>query len=268
MIKVNSRTATRIVGAVCVMVMLFPALLSAEADWCYEDVAVSGAGSLDVNGQYTFENMFFGKPAYTMGEERAIYWNHPEDRWQIEDMSGPETVYYANDTDTPIPPTTGWYVLDGSLPAPIVVGGQECREAAEPPPIEVTPAGVGDGGEFLDAPLPVDEGEDPPMAGLQPLCGVFEVGETITGGCTICGPNGNPVRTSYIHLFLYSVDLSEVPEALTLLDHWIVRYDRSTGQYTFEVSTDTLAPGYYDIRLAFADGSSHTMRVQITPAEG
>jgi len=238
--------------------------LPAFALGCYEDVTVTGAGSSQLNRWFAFENMFFGKPAYTIGTQYAIYWFHPHLRWVIEDDHG--VLYYANDADTPTPPRTGWYVVSGGLPAPTLFGGEKCVDPT--PPLAIVITGVGGGGDsFLDLPLVLGEGEDPPMVGLLPLCGVFEVGETITGGCAICDVDGSPVRTSYIHVYLYAVDLSTVPETLALLDHWTVHHDKATGQYRFEVETDGWKPGYYDIRLSFADGSAQELRIEIIAPE-
>jgi len=253
-----------------VAVALCAAVVSAAALGCYEHVTVFGAGSADVNGRYPFENMFFGKPAYTQAGEFALYWNNPASRWVIEDMLNPGIVFYANDQDTPIPPQSGWYVVTGGLPAPTAFGGRQCTEPTQPPVIELVPSGGGgdDGASFLDLPLPLAEGEDPPMVGTMPLCGIFEVGEAITGSCAISGAGGGPIRSSYIHAYVYSVDVSTLPETLTLLDHWAIRYDASSCEYQFDAATTDLAPGYYDIRLSFADGSAQVLRIQITASTG
>jgi hypothetical protein len=262
MFGIRSRDVVRVGVAVSfATIALCFAVLPVLALGCYENLYVSGAGSAVVNGCYPFENMFFGKAAYSINMVYAVYWFEPESRWIVIDDN--DVVYYANNQKTDTPPRSGWYVVDGSLPAPSMSGGEPCGEPSQPPPIEITGAGGGDG-SLLDLPLPVGEGEDPPMVGSLPLCGVFEVGEAITGGCIIYGSGGNPVRSSYIHIYLYSVDITTVPETIVLLDHWTVHYNYTTGEYSFEVDTTALDPGYYDVRLTFADGSSQVLRVQVT----
>jgi len=119
-------------------------------------------------------------------------------------------------------------------------------------------------GSFLDRCLDLEEGEEPPMVGLRPLTAIYEAGEAVSGACLILNPGGQPVRGSYIHVYIYWVNLEERPETVALLDHWIVRYDPEAGAYCYSWDTTETAPGTYDICLAFADGSGHTCRIQLT----
>jgi hypothetical protein len=130
------------------------------------------------------------------------------------------------------------------------------------PALVIEPAG--ESGTFLDRCLDLAEGEEPPMAGLCPLAAVYEIGDLVTGACSIMNPGGQPARGSYVHVFVYSVDIEVRPEGVILLDHWVVRYDRDAGGYAFSWDTTDIAPGYYDVYLSFADGSGHTCRIQIT----
>jgi hypothetical protein len=64
------------------------------------------------------------------------------------------------------------------------------------------------------------------------------------------------------------VNIDARPEALTLLDHWVVRYDHAAGGYAYSWDATGYEPGYYDIFLSFADGSSQSCRIQLAePAE-
>jgi len=98
------------------------------------------------------------------------------------------------------------------------------------------------------------------------LIAIYEVGETITGGCQIL-IGGMLSVTSYIHLYIYSLDLSTRPVTLGLLDHWMVRCDSGTSIYSLEIATDELAAGDYSIRLRFADGTTRDFRVQLVEPE-
>jgi hypothetical protein len=131
--------------------------------------------------------------------------------------------------------------------------------------VSVVPTGDAGPEEFLDEILPVPEGEDPPMAGEEELAATHVVGDIITGSCQLLGPTGAPTTAGYVHLYLYSVDIATDPETRELLDHWAATFNWTT--YEFELAYDTagLAPGYYDLRLSFADGSIETFRIQLVP---
>jgi len=134
---------------------------------------------------------------------------------------------------------------------------------SEVPDIDIVPLGAAGAGGFLDRCLDLAEGEEAPMIGECALSAIYEVGEFVTGACNICDGAGSAMRGSYIHVYIYAVDIEPRPELLTLLDHWTVHYDQSTGGYTYSWDTQGMAPGYYDIHLGFAYGSSHTCRIQL-----
>jgi len=127
--------------------------------------------------------------------------------------------------------------------------------------LAVTPAG--DAGAFLNRCLDLGEGEEPPMIGERPLTAIYELGELVSGACNVCDLGGRTVRGSFVHVYVYSVDVVVRPEELALVAHWTVHYDVDTRCYTFSWDTADVEPGYYDIRLFFADGSSHTCRIQL-----
>jgi len=131
-------------------------------------------------------------------------------------------------------------------------------------PLLIAPIGSTGGGAFLDRCLDLEEGEEPPMIGLRPLAATYEVGEAVTGACSILNLARNVVWGSYVHVFIYAVDIEVRPEALSLLDHWVVRYDRDRDGYSYSWDTAEYSPGYYDVYLSFRDGSGHTCRIQLS----
>ena len=241
---------------------------------CYTDVIVSGAGWELANGRYIFAGHFpeLGLCVFTdtgefgFGEgkfNRAV--GYDSGTWVIVDVHHLEGLLYLHDggSDVPPPPSGGWEPFHPDLlPAPIVTGGQPCSQTPPPPPLQISPAGVC--GSYLDRCLDLPEGEAPPMVGLCPLAAVYEVGEVVTGACSICDAAGSVMRGSYVHLYIYTVDIEPRPETRTLLDHWTVHYDRDAGGYTYSWDTTDIAPGYCDLYLSFADGSSHTCRIELT----
>jgi len=132
--------------------------------------------------------------------------------------------------------------------------------------IVIVPTGAGGPEEFLDVVLPLGDEETPPLAGDEPLVASYVVGDLITGSCQFLGPSGNPTADGYIHLYLYSVDVSATPDALELIAHWTADFNWTTFEFEFAYDTSELTPGYYDLRLSFPDGSSETFRIEVTPA--
>ncbi|MCJ7753017.1 MAG: hypothetical protein MUP13_00490 [Thermoanaerobaculales bacterium] len=68
---------------------------------------------------------------------------------------------------------------------------------------------------------------------------------------------------SFIHIYIYSVDISGIPDFSALVDHWTVRYSFGASEYAFSWDTTGLAPGYYDIRLVFSNGTALMFRIQL-----
>jgi len=132
--------------------------------------------------------------------------------------------------------------------------------------IVIVPTGAGGPEEFLDVVLPLGEGETPPLVGDEPLVASYVVGDLITGSCQFLGPSGNPTADGYIHLYLYSVDITATPEALELIAHWTADFNWTTFEFEFAYDSSGLTPGYYDLRLSFPDGTSQTFRIEVTPA--
>ena len=128
---------------------------------------------------------------------------------------------------------------------------------------------LGGGGEeaFLDQAPVLDEVGDPVMAGYLPLSSVYEVGALVTGASMVCDAAMNPLCSSWIHMYIYSVDLSPRPERLSLIDHWMVRYDHQSECYALEWSTEEMYAGVYDIYLSIGDGHGETIRIQLMEPE-
>jgi hypothetical protein len=86
-------------------------------------VAVSGAGSSEANGTYTYRGDYNGKGYYNLvGEadsttENVIIWSD-EDRWNIHVTS--EDTLYTSSSDTEFPWTALWDESNGDLPVPTV----------------------------------------------------------------------------------------------------------------------------------------------------
>jgi len=132
--------------AVLVAAVLGATAPRALAD-CYEPVDVSGAGTGWINGTYLHLGTASGKPAFGM-PGIPLEWSGS--RWEIG--GSPE---YANDADTLTPPSTGWYAVAGSNPAPRMSGGLECctpisisgapaASVAAGSPYSFTPTATGD----------------------------------------------------------------------------------------------------------------------------
>ena len=128
----------------------------------------------------------------------------------------------------------------------------------------VLPAGSGGGVGFLDRWLDLEEGEEPPMIGTLPLSAIYEIGETITGACMLTCSTGESVRDSRVFLYLYRTSIDGMVESREPLLIRVIRCDRELGAYCFEVETDELEPGIYDIYLGFEDGTEEILRVELT----
>ena len=93
-----------------------------------QTVTVAGAGSIGVNGTYTYSNIYGGKNTYTgPGGSYTLYWEpaYTPAAWKIAYSNG--QGIYLNTADTPTPPATGWqvdntYFAGGSLPDPTLSG--------------------------------------------------------------------------------------------------------------------------------------------------
>jgi len=142
-------------------------------------------------------------------------------------------------------------------------------EAEAAPSFLIVPAGTGsDSDAYLDRTLPLDEGDEPPMVHGQRLVAAYPIGTPVTGGCTLADPNrGNPVVVSYVIVELYRLTYDQHRVIEDQVFHGLVRYDRDTSAYRFSVDTGTLPPAYYDLRLAFADGTVVKRRIELIPRE-
>jgi len=139
----------------------------------------------------------------------------------------------------------------------VTVGTVELAEGVLP--------GDGTGPELILAGATLLDPEDAPMIGGFALAATCGAGGTLTGAFELEGPDGQHLRGSYVTLHLYGVELKD-PDGteLTLVDHWVVRYDHTSHQWHFSVATEDLLPGYYYIRLGLPGDASVTLPVEIT----
>jgi Thrombospondin type 3 repeat len=158
-------------------------------------------------------------------------------------------------------PNAGQEDGDGDGIGDACVGVDESSETEVS--VIVIPRGIPGDGAFLDCILPLEEGEEPPMLGLQPLNGAYEVGEVVSGGCELRSEDGSALRGAFIHLYIYTVDLAQRPEFLHLVDHWTVHYDPAFRGYRFEWDTAEWLPGVYDISLFIPNAPRHVFRIEI-----
>ena len=288
----EERTWKRLIMAVLVAVAVcaVSALVAVADGECYADVRISGTGNAWVNGNIPFRSISNDRPAFqtyflVSATELVVidivYSSNPSNPgWLVWvdflEFTNPQDMYgslvgmaryiYTNASDSSTPPRTGWTLgeyLEGGVHDSFVVntptlsGGQPCT----PPSFVIT--GLGPDGAILDQTLALPEGEEPPMVGLCPLAAIYDVGDLVTGACSIDDEEGSTVRGTYIHVYIYSVDIEPRPDVVTLLDHWTVHYDRDRGGYSYGWDTRGYAPGYYDVHLSFGDGTSHTCRIQL-----
>jgi|GEM_PF-2755785 hypothetical protein len=228
---------------------------------------VSGAGTTEANGLYTYAsgeiNEGIETRAYVNSVTGAVISGYAfvvDDQWNWTlTLGGEFNILYYNGILAPDLALTGWEVADGQATAPTL---RLCTTAAGP---TIIPTGEVFG-SFLNRASALAGGDVPLMIGLQPLAAIYEAGETLTGSCQILGSSGLPTGASFVHVYIYSVDVSANPESILLVNHWMATYNRSTRE--FEIAWDTMdaAPGYYDLRLVFDGGSTITYRIQLIPA--
>jgi len=234
---------------------------------CYEDVIVTGAGYSDANGTYHFEKMLDGYPWYVKRSGSGLLIAHlhgcSAGSWHLAVRGvGPA---YRNDSDlyADTPPRSGWQLHPGCSGAvPTMRGGGAC--SSRELPITIVPTGDAGPEAFLDTVIEVPEDEDPPMAGELPLVATHAVGDVITGSCQVLYEPGNPIGGSFVHIYVYSVDIDATPEVLELLNHWMAPYSVTEREYQIAWETEDFAPGYYDLVLFFEDASTVTLRIELT----
>lgn len=136
----------------------------------------------------------------------------------------------------------------------------------ENPIVSAVPAGKGGDDAFLDRSLPLRPGEAPPTVGTLPLAAIYSVGDVISGSCALRSRTDELCTNAHVTLTLYAVTIEDERETRAPKSVMILPYDRKRNGYGFEIPTDELQPGYYDVRLRYHVGVSQWIRVNIQPA--
>jgi hypothetical protein len=249
-----------ITGVVLAALALAASAVAFAQDYsCYLPLRISGAGTAAVNGIAYFAGFADGKPAYA-GTSILVEWDSAGRQWEIFDTSGGSPVSaYVNSDNEPTPPRRGWTATGGTSPGPTVSGGEPC-------PV-VVPTGDAGEGMFLDRGLDLSEGEEAPIAGELPLSAIYTVGETVTGSCRILDADGERPVISYVHVYIYSVNIAARPNYRHLVDHWMAPHDWDTREYIIEWDTTDQTAGYYDVRFFFESQTSTSLRIEIVAPE-
>jgi len=253
-------------------------------------VEISGAGYAEVNGTYRYRAnvrladgsgmmRFWIGPSSNLVQGQPFQWAIVDtfEGWYfmlvIEDspIGNPQPctqdciafvfpdAAYQNSARSFCPPETGW--KKGRSPAPTL----SLDHCSPPVPISliVVPTGLAGPGEFLDVVLQSEDDTDPPMIGTLPLVAIHTVGDVVTGSCVIQDPTGSPLRSTYIHIYVYAVDASERPEVLQLSDHWTVTRNVAGDNYEFSWDTAGFSAGDYNLRLSFENETAENFGIQL-----
>jgi len=260
---------------------------------CYEPITISGLVNRGAaaNGDVPFYWVDpDGRPDWTDDTNPESYWFtvwFTGGKWCVYVVFFEEPVAVARWTHTSTaqtPPSSGW-TLDYFIGTgdqwgtPTLSNGEICSSPTPTPgePRFTTIVGTGDagdgafldsglqggGGGSLDSGLQV-EGVEPTMVGNRELTATYTVGEIVTGSCQLLDADGRAGPFGHTHVYLYSVDITTRPETIALISHWMATFNWPSLEYTFEIDTTELAPGYYDLHLAFP-GSSETFRIELIP---
>lgn len=247
-------------GVLLVALLLAASVFVLAADYlCYLPVRITDAGTDEVNGQAFFAGFADGKPYY-VGRDVRVEWDSGTRKWIIYDTSsGSDVSVYTNRDNEDTPPRRGWNATGGAAPDPRLDGGEPC-------PV-IVPTGEAGEGTFLDRGIDLAEGETQPIAGDILLTAVYAVGELVTGSCRILDPDGvNPVL-SYVHVYIYSVDITSRPNYRRYVAHWMALHEWETREYNIVWDTSDQVPGYYDVHLSFEGGGYATIRIELVAVE-
>jgi len=125
----------------------------------------------------------------------------------------------------------------------------------------VVPAGAAGPGLFLDEVGPLLDGSENlpvverlPRIARQPLWTVYEIGDSISGGCRLYDGDGRLVRSSAIIVELYRLTFTN-PKTYYKRIYRDTRVRCNTaGIYHFSIPTDDLEVGFYQLRLGLPNG--------------
>ena len=106
--------------AVCIAASAdFDVVLPNDVETVTGAVTVSGAGTSEANGTYTYADITFGKPRYAMGSDSIFWFGMSFNVWAIA-ISGLSVYESTDDVATPDLVTTWTAVNDGTAPVPTV----------------------------------------------------------------------------------------------------------------------------------------------------
>ncbi len=91
---------------------------------------------------------------------------------------------------------------------------------------------------------------------------MLTVGEAISGTFSLTDPaTGLPIDDAIVTVSLIKTNA----DGETVFVGWaLAAYDASTGKYTFELATEGLAPGKYELIFQTNAGQTVTMEVELT----
>jgi len=116
-------------------------------------VVVSGAGTANCNGEYTYDGYIDNKPSYIKGDFKIV-WNSGDDAFLL--MSG-QIAYYGSEEDVLSPDLVSeWQVYNGDEPAPTVTALAGMEVVRNVDAGKVLSADGAGGASWLDA-LPVPD---------------------------------------------------------------------------------------------------------------
>jgi len=235
-------------------------------DCCYEDVVVNWdlpdtttiviaiAFTGQLCGGYP---VYSGSGVFVLGSDPFSYVATVEyvSSWELSlecDSGGGQIEIWADlggeTCETP-PPFSAEDPYIGTLS---VSGGEVCSDPKAYGGVELAPAGAAG---FLDRGFP--EGEEPPVVGELVVSATYEVGELVTGCCSVTGD------VSYVTLTWYAVTIGTDFDVRDPIDSKIVHED--DGAFCFEIDTEGWSPGYYDIRLGIPGECCEWIRVEVVP---
>jgi hypothetical protein len=136
------------------------------------------------------------------------------------------------------------------------------------PELDLIPAGLAG---FLDRAWEEAAGgggglTEAPVVGELVLFTTYEVGDVITGCADVVDQTGAQAEIDFLTLSWYAVTIGEVFDTREPLDAQVLFRNPLTGAFCFEIETDGLEPGYYDVRLGIPQQDYQWVRIELVSA--